>query len=99
MLARANGKTNEKFVSEWKWNEAKDDCDVHVLCSWFNIQRTAAGNITGKLEETNMISNGYSPCQYYACSVPMPIFDGEKSLRLSASTTAQLNIFLNLLKE
>lgn len=46
-----------------------------------------------------MISNGYFPCKFYVCSVPMPILDEENSLRLSESTTDQLNLFLNLLEK
>ncbi|EFX76724.1 hypothetical protein DAPPUDRAFT_106771 [Daphnia pulex] len=53
----------------------------------------------GKVEETPMISNGYFPCKYYVCSVPMPILDEEKSLPLSESSTDQLNLFLNLLEK
>lgn len=74
VLTNVHGKTNERFVSEWEWDEAADNCDIQTLCSWFNIQRTA-GIFTGKLEETQMISNGYFPCKYYVCSVPMPVLD------------------------
>jgi hypothetical protein len=96
VLTHVNGRTNERFVSEWRWDEAGKQCDVHTLCSWFNIERTG-GTFTGKLEETYVISNGYFPCTYYVCSVPMPILDEDKSLRLSESTATQLNIFLNLI--
>jgi hypothetical protein len=98
VLTHVNGRTNERFVSEWRWDEAGANCDVQTLCSWFTIQRSD-GIVTGKLEETPMISNGYFPCKYYVCSVPMPILDEEKSLRLSESTTDQLNLFLNLLEK
>ena len=98
VLTHVNGRTNERFVSQWRWDEAGENCDVQALCSWFNIQRSD-GTVTGKVEETPMISNGYFPCKYYVCSVPMPILDEEKSLRLSESTTDQLNLFLNLLEK
>jgi hypothetical protein len=98
VLTHVNGRTNERFVSEWRWDEAGENCDIQALCSWFNIQRSD-GTVTGKVEETPMISNGYFPRKYYVCSVPMPILDEEKSLRLSESTTDQLNLFLNLLEK
>ena len=96
VLTHVNGRTNERFVSEWWWDEAGEQCDVHALFSWFNIERTG-GTFTGKLDETYMISNGYFPCKYYVCSVHMPILDEDKSLRVSESTATQRNIFLNLI--
>lgn len=100
VLIHTKGKTNQRFVDEWKWNEAEKNCDVGVLCTWFDFERTprsnrSLGNVTGKLVPTPMKNNGYFPCKYYLCSVPLPKFDEKRSLNLSPSTVTQLNTFLN----
>lgn len=48
VLTHVNGRTNERFVSEWRWDEAGEQCDVHTLFSWFNIERTVK-TFTGRL--------------------------------------------------
>ena len=83
-------------MSEWKWDEATENCDVEVLCTWYDFERKS-GKITGRLEETQMIRNGFFPCKFYICTCPRPIFfysNNEKSLSLTQETVFQLIPFM-----
>jgi len=85
-----------RFVSEWKWDEAAENCDVEVLCTWYDFERKS-GKITERLEETQMIKNGFFSCKFYICTCPRPIFlnsNNEKSLRLTQETVFQLIPFM-----
>jgi len=72
-------------VSEWKWNEAAEICDVEVFCTWYDFERKS-GKITQRLEETQMIRNGFFLCKFYIRTSPRPICiysNNENSLRLT----------------
>ena len=53
VIIHTKGKTNQRFVEEWNWVQADENCDVSPLCTWYNIQ------------QTTVISNWYTRTDSY----------------------------------